>query len=506
MPSMPSGPETPETLETLKLPPLPKSWPAHTKGALVHLHALARLLFGCVLGEVAETAADLGERVGCADCERLRSENGLLQSQLALLTARFARLPTETRPRFTPPERLRALELVAARGWNRAEAARALVVAPPTLSRWLAWAREGAPLLDTGAGPMNKFPDLVTHVVQKLKAKFPAFGKRRIADLLARAGLQLSVTTVGRKLKAPPVSAPEEPPPPAPAPAPESEREGEAEAQADGTRTAQEALPSAPHAPAAKEPAKALTNTLAAKYPGHIWGMDITLVPTFLGFWVPWVPFSIAPGWPFCWHVFGVLDFFSRKAMVTAVFRSNPSAADLALALDCAVTRAGGIGPRHLVSDKGSQFWCRRTKAATTEYQAWCARHGVKPRFGAIGESASIARVERFWRSLKSEWTRLILVPFCIDAMRAGIESYARWYNTWRPHQGLRGATPEESYRQQPPARSDLRFEIRERYPLNDAGGSPQPAERATLRGLRIAELDAEPVLPCVLLDFDRAA
>ncbi len=342
---------------------------------------------------------------------------------------------------------------------------------------------------------MNKFPDVVTGVVQRLKASFPTFGKRRIAQVLARLGLHLSVSTVARKLKAHPVALLEPPLPPVQEPTATSTQGALNDADDDAK------CDSAPIS--RPQPRK---NTLAAKYPAHIWGLDITAVPTFLGFWVPWIPFTIAPSWPFCWHVVGVLDFFSRKIIQTAVFRKNPSAEDISLVLDHAVARAGGEAPKHIVSDKGSQFWSHETESASAEFEDWCTRHGVKPRFGAIGKTASIARVERFWRTLKTEWTRRILVPFGIDAMHTDLDRFVRWYNVWRPHQGIAGATPEELYREQAPARDHLRIEVREHYPLPDARASPADVRRGTLRGLRVTHLDAHGRLPCVELDFDLAA
>jgi len=43
------------------------------------------------------------------------------------------------------------------------------------------------------------------------------------------------------------------------------------------------------------------------------------------------------------------------------------------------------VKPKHLISDKGSQFWCDAFKAC-------CKNKGVEPRFGAIGKHGSIRR------------------------------------------------------------------------------------------------------------------
>ena len=49
--------------------------------------------------------------------------------------------------------------------------------------------------------PANKFPEFVAHLVRTLKMTCPALGKVRIAQMLARAGLHLGATTVGRMLQ-----------------------------------------------------------------------------------------------------------------------------------------------------------------------------------------------------------------------------------------------------------------------------------------------------------------
>ena len=488
---LPSSPP-PEDLLTRALP---KSWPTLTKAGVVHAMALARVLFTFVVGKAVEDSGplealrtDSPDGHSAADQARLEVQNALLREQLALVHARLGRMPSGKRPNYTRPERLRALALMAARGWNRVQAGNALLVEPATLSRWLRWADDDSPNLEHSP-PVNAYPDEVTAVLHQLKALCPHFGKRRLAQMLARLGLHLAETTIARKLQEPP---------PKPA-VPESP--GDADVATSSTSAEAETADEAVKPPKAGK-------TVVARFAGHVWGCDITVVPTFLGFWVPWVPFSIAPSWPFCFHVFGVKDFFSRNVVGLFAFKKNPSAADVALALDHAVARAGA-SPKHIVSDKGSQFWSVETEGPSEEYQDWCDRHGVRPRFGAVGKTGSIAVVERFWRSLKSEITRRVTLPFCADRMHLLLESYRMWFNGWRPHQGVGGATPAEIFGGKVLARDEARFEIRERYPLRDARararGSPE-ASRATLSGVRVTYLDGHRELPLVELVFDQAA
>ena len=60
---------------------------------------------------------------------------------------------------------------------------------------------EGEDVLIQMSEPVNKFPDFVRYLVKRLKVLLPAMGKARIAEILARAGLHLDVTTVGRMLE-----------------------------------------------------------------------------------------------------------------------------------------------------------------------------------------------------------------------------------------------------------------------------------------------------------------
>lgn len=62
--------------------------------------------------------------------------------------------------------------------------------------------------------PVNKFPHFVGQLVRSLKLMCPTLGKVRIAQVLARAGLHLGATTVGRMLARDPMkddAAAEEP-------------------------------------------------------------------------------------------------------------------------------------------------------------------------------------------------------------------------------------------------------------------------------------------------------
>jgi hypothetical protein len=87
---------------------------------------------------------------------------------------------------------------------------------------------------------VNRVPDFVRYVVQRLKALCPGMGKVKIAETLARAGLHLGATTVRRTLKEKPLPTPSENDNPV------------IDKQGVGT----------------------------AKYCGHVWHVDLTTLPT----------------------------------------------------------------------------------------------------------------------------------------------------------------------------------------------------------------------------------
>jgi hypothetical protein len=172
-----------------------------------------------------------------------------------------------------------------------------------------------------------------------------------------------------------------------------------------------------------------------------------------------------------------ILDHFSRRVIGFAVFRKQPEAVDVCDALDRAVERAGAA-PKYTVTDQGSQF--------QDDYRAWCARRGVRPRFGAIGKHGSIAVTERFFLTLKNELLRRILVPLRLETMCSEIARCVGWYNEARPHRSLGGATPCEIYDGVVPANRGARVEPRARYPVD----SPCAAPAAKVRGRRGVKLE----------------
>ena len=240
---------------------LPRSWPAKIRIAVVNSMALVSKALLWSLGRF-ENAANPRARLA-AQVERLKHEIALLTEEIRIKDTRMQEIEPRRRPHYPPSERMAILELRALRGWSLSQAAARFLVKTATVSSWTQRLDEKGPngLVQLQV-PVNRFPDFVRYMVQRLKTLCPVLGKARIARMLARAGLHLGRSTVGRILAAP-----------KPAPAP-------AMSQSDET-----------------------SRIVTARYPNHIWHVDLTLVPTRLGFWVPWLPFALTQRWPFCWWI-----------------------------------------------------------------------------------------------------------------------------------------------------------------------------------------------------------
>src|SRR5690606_18550908 len=300
----------------------------------------------------------------------------------------------------------------------------------------------------------NRFPDQVRQLVGDLKRTFPTMGRQRMADSLARAGLVLAASTVRRiSLEAPP--QPTEPP------------------------SDQPTADDAPGSANTKRPAG-----IEARYADHVWHCDLTVVPTALGFWLPWFPFAVWLGWPFAYWVVGVVDQSSRAPIKLKVFIKQPTSRDVRRFLRAAIT-AAGRAPKHLITDRGVQF--------QSDYRAWCDRMGIKPRWGALGSHKSIAIIERFWRSMKAECCRQILIPLNQREFQAELDCYVAWFRLHRPHRALHGITPEE--RRAEKATPVLRLEPRARLPIR---GDPELVRRVSSVELRVTRFAGKDHLPVI--------
>ncbi|MCL2120396.1 MAG: DDE-type integrase/transposase/recombinase [Planctomycetaceae bacterium] len=280
-----------------------------------------------------------------------------------------------------------------------------------------------------GVGVGVKSPGLhhLRYVIQQLKMYCPLLGRHKTTDILARVGLHISASTVRRIIYEPPV--------------------------------------------ATAEPVEPKPRILKSNDPNHLWCADITLVPTDHGFWLPVPPDAMPQENPYCHHVLNVIDHFSRRYMGFAVFPKNPTANEVVTAMK-RICSGNGVAPKYFVLDRGKQFDCKK-------FRNWSQSKGIKIRFGKLGEHGSIARVERFHRSMKDECVRRIIVPTNQSEFEHELSLWATWYNSHRPHMSLKGRTPDEVFFKKRAANTLPRIEPR----IGLKHSSPCAAPRVMMAG-----------------------
>ncbi len=113
----------------------PRGWTKHAKSALIQAVSLAATALNLVYGRACKNRR-VRQRLA-ADLDRLSTEISLLKQELDIKDARWSRLPSRRRPYYTPVQRMRILQLKAARGWSGEQAARAFLINEQTLRSWL---------------------------------------------------------------------------------------------------------------------------------------------------------------------------------------------------------------------------------------------------------------------------------------------------------------------------------------------------------------------------------
>jgi transposase InsO family protein len=142
------------------------------------------------------------------------------------------------------------------------------------------------------------------------------------------------------------------------------------------------------------------------------------------------------------------------------VFFKEPTANEMAGIIQAASKKHGL--PKHFISDQGSQF----TSLLFREILI-LIRRGIKQRFRAIGKTASIAIIERFWRTMKEMLLLRLRPPLSTHDLWRRLEVGLVYYALWKPHQGLSGATPGEMYYGRRPAHIEAK-RPRRAYELKD--------------------------------------
>ena len=328
-----------------------------------------------------QQSAGVGGEVG--ELARLRDENRRVNSELRMFKDRFGEAPV--RKRYTPMQRLRILWHMEYYRIPRSRVKEHFLIAKSTLYRWLHAAQEG----DLGerkskSESPRKTPAELARMIWDIFEANPYVGRDRIASIVWLLGVFVAASTVRNVLLRPkPKNAP-------------------------ATANAQEA-PATPR-------------EIVARYPNHVWSVDLTRVLRW-GLWPTWVLVAI--------------DHFSRKVVACCPLE-GPNAGWVVGAMEDAFAQHGA--PWHLISDQEGVF-------SSDAFRDLLIPWDVKQRFGAVGKHGSIAVTERVILTLKYEWLKRVPVIRGLEHLGQLLSDFVLYYNGYRGHAKLGGALPSLIHR-----------------------------------------------------------
>lgn len=161
-----------------------------------------------------------------------------------------------------------------------------------------------------------------------------------------------------------------------------------------------------------------LLRGVTASHPNHIFGTDITYI-------------RLQKGWL---YLVAFLDWFSRYVVSWQL--SDTLEVDFVIE---ALEQALKIGkPQIMNSDQGSQF-------TSTRYTDRLLQEQIQISMDGRGRALDNIFTERLWRSVKYQEVYINDYQSPREA-RKGLARYFETYNTYRPHQSLKGLTPTEVY------------------------------------------------------------
>ena len=163
-----------------------------------------------------------------------------------------------------------------------------------------------------------------------------------------------------------------------------------------------------------------------AERPNQKWVADITYLPTLFG----WVYLAV------------VIDLFSRKVVGWQISDSLATPLVSGALREAVEARQPQRGELLHHSDRGSQY-------TSDDYQQTLETLGIECSMSRVGECYDNAVVERFFWSLKHEWTKHYEYTDLESARQSVFEYIEVFYNRQRLHQQLGYRTPvkfEEEY------------------------------------------------------------
>ena len=188
--------------------------------------------------------------------------------------------------------------------------------------------------------------------------------------------------------------------------------------------------PTTTQADPSKRPApNVLDRQFDAECPNQKWVTDITYLPTLTG----WV------------YLAAVVDLFSRKVVGWAMSDSLATPLVSKALRNAIESRQPGRGELLHHSDRGSQY-------TSDDYQKTLRTLGIECSMSRRGNCYDNAVAERFFWSLKHEWTKHETYED-LDSARLSVFKYIEvFYNRQRLHQSLGYKTPEAFEAEHAPA------------------------------------------------------
>jgi len=209
-------------------------------------------------------------------------------------------------------------------------------------------------------------------------------------------------------------------------------------------------IPAAPISTTGDTQEKPEARSIPAWYPNHVGSIDTTKV-RYWGLWTI--------------QILVAIDHFSRK-VVCVVPLEGPNAGLIIEALEQAMQEHGV--PKHIISGQGPVF-------AGGAFAELLDEWNIRPRFGAVGKSGSIAVTERVIKTLKYEWLKRAPLIKGFDYLALLCTEFERWYNARRPHMTLEGLRPD-----------DLYYDRKPEKPKRDSKTVPGNVERHVFRETRL--------------------
>ncbi len=162
-----------------------------------------------------------------------------------------------------------------------------------------------------------------------------------------------------------------------------------------------------------------LLKNLDINRPNQVWCSDITYIRLQGGFV----------------YLVAIMDWHSRQVLSWEVSNSMDESFCVS-ALERAIRLFGR--PEIFNTDQGSQF-------TGSAFIGVLQDNNIKISMDGKGRWMDNVFIERLWRSVKYEDV-YIKEYGSVQALRAGLKRYFRFYNTERPHQSLESKTPSEVY------------------------------------------------------------